>query len=106
MERSSVNQRGSRENWLGRWQPPPSPDGDLPKTSSAPAMDSPRLHSGEVLQVRGSGEGKEWATRQALREGLGFYSESLAWVHGATRRTRLEGVGSVSGRCCALSLGV
>jgi hypothetical protein len=39
--------------------------------------------------------GVEWATREASRGGLGFYTETMAWVHGATRRTRLEGVGGV-----------
>jgi hypothetical protein len=29
---------------------------DLPKGSGSPMMDSPRLHNGEALQVRGSGE--------------------------------------------------
>jgi hypothetical protein len=78
---------------------------DLPKGSCSPAMDSPRLHDGEALQVRGSGEREEWATGEASGGGLGFYIESTGWVHGATRRTGLEGVGGASGRHCALSPG-
>jgi hypothetical protein len=69
-------------------------------------MDLPRLHGGEALQARGSGEGNN-GRQERLREGdLVFYTESMAWVHGATCRTRLEGVGGISGRRCALSLGV
>jgi hypothetical protein len=32
-------------------------------------MDSPRLQGGEDEQERGTREGKEWATGEALREG-------------------------------------
>jgi hypothetical protein len=69
-------------------------------------MDSPRLHGGEAMQVRGSGEGKELATEGASREGLGLYTESMARDVWCTRRTGLDGVGGVSGWRCALSLGV
>jgi hypothetical protein len=53
-----LNQRGNREGDRSVDGNLHLLDGDLPKTSSAPAMDSPRLQSGEDEQERGSGEGK------------------------------------------------
>jgi hypothetical protein len=62
-----VNQRGSREiDWVDGNST--FPGGDLPEASSAPAMHSPRLHGGEALQVRGSGEGKN-GRQERLQEG-------------------------------------
>jgi hypothetical protein len=58
MEKSSVNQRGNREGDRSVDGNLHLPDGGLPETPSAPAMDSPRLQSGEDEQERGSGEGK------------------------------------------------
>jgi hypothetical protein len=69
-------------------------------------MDSPRLQGGEDEQERGSGEGKEWATREALREGLSLYTDSRARGVRCTCWTGLDGEGGASGRCCALSLEV
>jgi hypothetical protein len=42
---------------------------DLPEGSGSPAMDSPRLHDGERLQVRGSGERERNGQQERLWEG-------------------------------------
>jgi hypothetical protein len=44
------------------------PGGDLPKASSSPAVYWSRLHGGEALQVRESGEGKN-GQQEMLQEG-------------------------------------
>jgi hypothetical protein len=106
MRRSSAFQRGSREGDRLVDGNLHLPDGDLPEALSAPAMDSPRLQGGEDEQERGSAEGKEWVTGEASGEGLGLYTESMAQGVRCTRRTGLDGEGGVSGRRCALSLGV
>jgi hypothetical protein len=48
--------------------------GDLPVTSSSPAMDLTRLHSGEALQVRGERDGSKWVTGEGSRGGFRFYT--------------------------------
>jgi hypothetical protein len=58
VQRSSVNQRRSRERGRLVDDNLHLHDGDLPEAPSAPTMDSSRLQGGEDEQERGSAEGK------------------------------------------------
>jgi hypothetical protein len=81
-------------------------DGDLPKTLASSGGVSVSAARWRDLASEREWEGGEWATGEASREGLGFYTGSLAQGARCTLRTELDGGGSVSGRRCEPSPGV
>jgi hypothetical protein len=87
-------------------QPSPFLPVIYPQPMGSAVRETERRHREKVLQGERSGVGGMCARSRAPRMAGEFYTETMAWVHGATHRTRLEGVGGVSGQRCALSLGV
>jgi hypothetical protein len=95
MAASFEKQREQRHR-LDRLQPLPSPLMIYLMLSSSPVIDSPRLHGGEVLQVRESGEGANGPEERFLEGvpvfispggfGLGCTGDGCHWASWAAVR--------------------
>jgi hypothetical protein len=104
-DRKLANQRegaGEPRGWL---QPSPRPAVVYSSSSSSPAVVSPRLGIGELLQVSGEWREGKWEGEGSSRGVPRLTFRGVSSVQRGSRRSRLAGVGGVWGRHRALSLG-